>query len=300
MSTASAIVTPGPGPGTGHPVANGRSSPWLPQVVKIVEVTPEVPGIWTYRLAFAEGDPLAAGYRFDAGQFNMLYLPGIGEVAISISSDPEEPLRLLHTIRVAGNVTQALVRMSLGDSLGLRGPFGSSWPMAGCKGCDIVLACGGVGLAPLRPAIYHIMKHRSDYGRVILLYGSRTPGDLLYGKEYDAWRDADIEVEVTVDIGDAEWRGNIGVVPVLFYRLRLQAARTRVLTCGPEVMISFVIYEALARKIPKDHIYISMERNMACALGHCGHCQLGPAFVCKDGPVFTFKQMEPYLQVEDF
>jgi NAD(P)H-flavin reductase len=300
MSTTSALQTPAsPGAVLTQP-AGGRTSPWLPRVVKIVEITPEVPGIWTYRLAFAEDDPASAGFSFAAGQFNMLYLPGIGEVAISISSDPAEPSRLLHTIRVAGNVTQAMVRMPLGESLGLRGPFGSSWPMASFKGNDIVLACGGVGLAPLRPAIYHIMKNRSDYGRVILLYGSRTPGDLLYGGEYDAWRDSDIEVEVTVDIGDAEWRGNIGVVPVLFYRLRLQAARTRVLTCGPEVMISFVIYEALARKIPKDHIYISMERNMACAMGHCGHCQLGPAFVCKDGPVFTFKQMEPYLHVEDF
>ena len=175
----------------------------------------------------------AASYRFQPGQFNMLYLPGIGESAISISSDPAEPETLLHTIRAAGNVTQALARKKVGDQIGLRGPFGSSWPMDACKGQDVVIACGGVGLAPLRPAIYHIIRHRSDYGRVILLYGARTPGDLLYASEYDAWRDADIEVETTVDIGDGDWRGNIGVVPVLFYRLRLNAARTHVLTCGP-------------------------------------------------------------------
>ncbi len=168
-----------------------------------------------------------------------------------------------------------------------------------CKGQDIVIACGGVGLAPLRPAIYHLIRHRGDFGRIHLLYGARTPGDLLYGNEYSRWRDADIEVTTTVDIGDGDWRGNIGVVPVLFYRLRLNAAKTRVFTCGPEIMIRFVIFEALARKIAADRIYLSMERSMNCGLGHCGHCQIGPVFVCKDGPVFTYKQVEPYLHVED-
>jgi NAD(P)H-flavin reductase len=132
-----------------------------------------------------------------------------------------------------------------------------------------------------------------------LLYGARSPGDLLYTDEYDAWRAADIEVNVTVDLGDGDWTGQIGVVPMLFYRLRLNALTTRILTCGPEIMMRFVIFEALARKIRKEHLYLSMERNMNCALGLCGHCQLGPAFVCKDGPVFTYAQMEPYLHLED-
>jgi NAD(P)H-flavin reductase len=171
--------------------------------------------------------------------------------------------------------------------------------MDACKGRDVVIACGGVGLAPLRPVLYHIIRHRAEYGRIMLLYGARTPTDLLYTNEYDAWRDADIEVNTTVDIGDSDWRGNIGVVPVLFYRLRIDASRTHILTCGPKRMIWYVVYEALARMVPRDRIHLSMERNMNCAIGHCGHCQLGPAFVCKDGPVFTFKQMEPYLHVED-
>jgi NAD(P)H-flavin reductase len=197
-------------------------------------------------------------------------------------------------------VTQALARKKVGQQIGLRGPYGSSWPVQESRGKDIVIACGGVGLAPLRPVIYHLINHRDDYGRVILLYGARTPGDLLYGDEYDAWREAKIEVEVTVDIGDADWRGHIGVVPVLFYRLRLNAPNTRVLTCGPEIMIHFVTFEALARKVRPEDIYLSMERNMNCALGFCGHCQVGPAFVCKDGPVFSYQQMEPYLHLEDF
>jgi NAD(P)H-flavin reductase len=164
---------------------------------------------------------------------------------------------------------------------------------------DVVVACGGIGLAPLRPAIYYIVKHREDFGRVILLYGARTSGDLLYTLEHDAWRQAEIEVEVTVDMGDADWRGHIGVVPVLFYRLRLQPERTAIFTCGPEIMMRFVIFEALARKVPLRRIYMSMERNMSCAMGFCGRCQLGPVFVCKDGPVFTYQQLEPYLNWED-
>jgi NAD(P)H-flavin reductase len=271
----------------------------LPHVVTIRHVKPETPGVVTYALDFADRG-ITDTYQFRPGQFNMLYLPGIGESAISISSDPEGKGTLLHTVRAAGNVTQALVRKRPGDLIALRGPFGSSWPMAEARGQDLVIACGGIGLAPLRPAIYHIVRHRADYGRVILLYGARMPGDLLYSEEYDTWRGASIEVEVTVDIGADEWRGNIGVVPVLFYRLRLKPNQTRVLTCGPEVMMHFVVFEALARRIPPNRIHLSMERNMNCAVGLCGHCQFGPVFVCKDGPVFTYEQLEPYLHVEEF
>jgi NAD(P)H-flavin reductase len=280
------------------PMAPRATSPWLPHPAAIEEIRQEVPGIATYRLALAEPE-FEAAYRFRAGQFNMLYVPGVGESAISVSSDPGDSV-LLHTIRIAGNVTRALARKRVGDQVAIRGPYGSSWPMEACQGRDVVIACGGVGLAPLRPAIYHIIAHRGDYGRVFLLYGARTPGDLLYSREYDAWREADVQVQVTVDIGDQDWRGNMGVVPVLFYRLRLDAARTVILTCGPEVMIRFVVFEALARKIPPDRIFLSMERNMNCAIGHCGHCQLGPAFICKDGPIFSYRQMEPYMHLEDY
>jgi len=271
---------------------------WLPDLAIIGGIKAETPGIHTYDLTF--DDPqVAAKYRFLPGQFNMFYVPTAGEVAISISSDPEETNKLGHTIRAAGNVTQALARLGIGDQLGIRGPFGSSWPMEECKGNDVVLACGGVGLAPLRPAIYSILNHRSEYGRVILLYGARTHSDLLFADEYESWRQRGLEVELTVDVGHPDWQGNVGVVPVLFYRLRLQAAKTRLLTCGPEIMMRFVVFEALARRLKPGHIYLSMERNMKCAVGLCGHCQLGPVFVCKDGPVFTYEQMEPYMHVED-
>jgi NAD(P)H-flavin reductase len=201
---------------------------------------------------------------------------------------------------VAGNVTQAIARKSIGESIGVRGPFGSNWPVENCRGRDVVIACGGIGLAPLRPAIYEILNHREDYGHVILLYGARTPSGLLYTSEYEAWRAKDVDLQVTVDIGDADWKGHIGVVPLLFYQHRLQADRTTVLSCGPEIMMRFVVFEALARKVRPENIFVSMERNMSCAMGFCGHCQIGPYFVCKDGPVFDYRQAEPFFNLEDF
>jgi NAD(P)H-flavin reductase len=272
--------------------------PWVAHSARIVEIRAEVPNVATYDLVF-DNPQVAATYRFEPGQFNMLYLPGFGESAISISSDPSLRGSLSHTVRAAGNVTQALSRKKIGDWIGVRGPFGSCWPVESYLGNDIVIACGGIGLAPLRPAIYHLLNHRDDYGRVILLYGARTPKDLLYTLEYDTWRSKGLEVEVTVDLGDAGWQGHIGVVPVLFYRLRLQPKRTTVMTCGPEIMMRFVVFEALARRIPPERIWLSLERNMSCAMGFCGHCQYGPHFLCKDGPVFSFRQVEPFFNLED-
>jgi NAD(P)H-flavin reductase len=271
---------------------------WIPDLATISEICAESPGVATYALTITDRR-VAAGYTFKPGQFNMLYVPGIGEAAISISSDAEDPSKLLHTVREAGNVTRALARKRIGEQIGIRGPFGSAWPMEMFRGQDVVIACGGIGLAPLRPAIYHLVRHRGDFGRVYLLYGARTPRDLLYADEYDAWRKAGIEVETTVDLADPEWKGNIGVVPVLFYRLRLQPKRTHVLACGPEIMMRFVVFEALARRVAASHIHLTLERNMNCAVGLCGHCQLGPMFICKNGPVFTYEQLEPYMHVED-
>jgi NAD(P)H-flavin reductase len=273
-------------------------NPWVAHSARIDDIRAEVPGVATYDLAFDNSD-VAAAYRFEPGQFNMLYLPGYGESAISISSDPSASGRLSHTVRAAGNVTQALSRKKIGDHIGVRGPFGSCWPVDFYRGNDVVIACGGIGLAPLRPAIYHILNYRDEYGRVTLLYGARTPKDLLYTLEYDTWRSNGLDIDVTVDIGDANWKGHVGVVPVLFYRLRLKPNETTVMTCGPEIMMRFVIFEALARRVRPEDIYVSLERNMSCAMGFCGHCQYGPHFVCKDGPVFHFRQVEPFFNLED-
>ncbi len=270
-----------------------------PYWAEVVEIAPETEDITTIWLRFVD-QALNVRYSFAAGQFNMLYLPGYGEAAISISSDPQRPELIGHTIRFVGNVTRAVSRLNTGDTVGVRGPFGTAWPLENYQGSDIVVAAGGIGLAPLRPVIYQIINQRAKYGRVVLLYGARTPSDLLYSGEFSTWEDNQIEVMTTVDRADESWLGQVGVVPMLFYRLSLDTDKTVVFSCGPEIMMRFVVFEALARRIAPQQIYLSLERNMKCGQGFCGHCQYGPFFICKDGPVYSFDRLEPFFNLEDF
>ena len=237
-------------------------------------------------------------YAFQAGQFNMIYLPGIGEVPISLSSDPDQiPHGTHHPLRgqcYAGHQPFADRRHRRHA-----GALRQAWP------CVVSLATISYRHrwhrpGPLRPIIYHIISNRTDYGRVLLLYGARTPIDMLYTGEFEDWEANGIQIHQTVDRADDTWKGHVGVVPMMFYHLRLNPKKTTVLTCGPEIMIHFVIYEAMARRIPKEQIYVSMERNMKCGVGFCGHCQFGPTFVCKEGPVFSYAAIEPFFGVEDF
>jgi NAD(P)H-flavin reductase len=272
----------------------------LPHWAEITRILPEAEGVTTYWFKFTDPEILAR-YRFKPGQFNMLYIPGYGEAAISMSSDLETSQGMVvHTIRHVGNVTKAIARLKVGDVVGLRGPFGTAWPLQEMEGMDVVIACGGIGLPPLRGALYYIIRNREKYGKVTLLYGARTPKDLMYPNEYETWKGADIQVEVTVDRGDETWTGRVGVVPMWFYNFRIDPHKTYILTCGPEIMIRFVIYEALARRIPTDRIFVSLERNMKCGQGSCGHCQQGPYFICKDGPIFPFSKLENIFNVEEY
>lgn len=271
---------------------------WLAQSVEIADITPELSGVATYHLRFRDAS-LHAQYRFRPGQFNMLYLPGVGEIAISLSAGADRGGTWDHTIRVAGNVTRALAGLGIGGTLGLRGPYGSNWPLDDCVGADVVLMAGGVGLPPLRCALYALLAERKRFGRCTLLYGARTPETLLYRREYDDWTDRGLDVQTTVDRSQPGWSGNVGVVPLLVDRLRpLLPGNSLLLVCGPEVMMRYTIRSALGRGLRKDQIWVSLERNMQCAVGLCGHCQLGPAFVCKDGPIFRYDTIEPFLDVE--
>jgi NAD(P)H-flavin reductase len=233
---------------------------------------------------------------FAPGQFNMLYVFGVGELPISISGDPERREKLVYTVRSVGQATLALVTRKPGDAVGVRGPFGNQWPMAAARGKDVIIVAGGIGLAPLRPAIYHILRHRGDYGRLIVLYGARSPRDMLYKKEMAAWGYLpDTQVVTTVDYGGVSWRGHVGVVTTLFRYVRLHPTQTVAMICGPEIMMRYVVRELCQRGLPPDNVYLSMERNMKCAVGFCGHCQLGPYFVCKDGPIFSYKDIAPWV-----
>ena len=226
-------------------------------------------------------------FPFDPGQFNMLYVFGIGEVPISISGDPAFPQRLVHTTRAVGAVTKGMGKLKRGDALGVRGPFGTGWPVEEAEGCDVVVVAGGIGLAPLRPALYEILAHRERYGRVVLLYGARTPDDILYRKQLHDWRgDFDLDVHVTVDRATSAWRGNVGVVTTLIPRVPFDPYNTVAMVCGPETMMRFTVLELERRGVPAAKVWLSLERNMKCGIGLCGHCQCGPKFTCKDGPVF--------------
>jgi len=270
----------------------------LAHTVRIAGITAEIDGVTTYDLEFT--DPAqSAAYRFLPGQFNMLYLPGVGESAISLSADPHSRGCWAHTIRTAGNVTQALARLGPGSTLGLRGPFGSSWPIAQFEDCDILFVAGGIGLAPLRPAIYHVLDRRSHYGRVTLLYGARSPEGMLYTRDYDRWTKEGIDVQTTVDRAGTDWTGNVGTVTVLLDRLSLaRPKKTILLTCGPDVMMHFTAQSALRCGLTAEQVWLSAERNMQCAVGLCGHCQLGPEFICKDGPVFRYDRLAPFFRLE--
>jgi len=274
--------------------------PWVAQVAVITDVRPEIDAVCTYRMRFQDPE-VARAYRFLPGQFNMLYLPSCGESAISHSGPPfQAGTDFVHTIRFVGRVTDSISRLKIGDTIGVRGPFGAPWPWEACLGRDVILMTGGLGLAPLRPMIYAIIAQRSAFGRVVLLHGARSSDLLLYGDEIDAWRAADLEIDLTVDRADETWNGNVGVVPLLLDRLPdVDPERTEVLTCGPEIMMHYSALSALQRGIPATSIWLSMERNMQCAAGLCGHCQWGAWFVCKDGPVFRYDRIRQLLSIRD-
>jgi len=242
----------------------------------------------------------AAGFPFAPGQFNMMYLFGAGEVPISISGDPTTPQKLVHTIREVGPVTRAMGALKRGDTVGIRGPFGSHWPVVESAGADVVIIAGGVGLAPVRPALYQVLAARRSYGQVALLYGTRTPADILFRKELEEWRSRfDLQVLITVDRGDRDWMGSVGVVTSLIPQAKFDSGSTLAVVCGPEMMMRFTIRALQDRGVSEDSIFLSMERNMQCAVGFCGHCQFGPKFICKDGPVFSYDVMRPWLAIRE-
>jgi NAD(P)H-flavin reductase len=242
-------------------------------------------------------EPLGAPVVPAPGQFNMLYAFGVGEVPISTSAAPDPNGTLVHTIRDVGAVSHALVHAEPGSVIGVRGPYGTTWPLQEARGRDLVIVAGGIGLAPLRPAVYHALAHRDAFSSVCILLGARTPADLLFLAELERWRGRfDVELAVTVDNAGEDWHGRVGVVTQLIPKASFDPDNTVALVCGPEIMMTFTARALLARGVPRESIAISMERNMQCGLGHCGHCQLGPVLICRDGPVFWYDAMESLME----
>jgi len=264
--------------------------PMLPRRFRVKRVWKELADVATMELDPIDGEAVP----FRPGQFNMLYAFGVGEVAISISGDPADSSGLVHTIRNVGAVSGALANVSDGDVIGVRGPFGTAWPVAEETGRNIVFVAGGLGLAPLRPAIYHVLQNRERYSGLTLVYGARSPDDLLFAEELKSWKSRfDTEVEVTVDHAAPGWTGQVGVVTIGLDRMLagIDKAEVSAFLCGPEIMMRFSVMSLTAAGVPEERIWVSMERNMKCAVGFCGHCQFGPDFVCRDGPVFRHDQV---------
>ena len=232
------------------------------------------------------------------GQFSMLYAFGVGEVPISVSACPRLDGTLRHTLRAVGATTRALCGLEVGSVMGVRGPFGAGWPVAAAAGSDVLIVGGGIGLAPLRPVVREVVVGREGFGHVAVLIGARTPDDLLFGPEVDELRSrSDIHVGVTVDAAPRGWHGDVGLVTKLLDRASIAPSRTTAFLCGPEVMMRVVARDLVDGGADPERILVSLERNMHCAVRHCGHCQLGPLFICADGPVVTWAQATSLLAV---
>jgi NAD(P)H-flavin reductase len=262
----------------------------LPQPFRVTRRVSETRDVWTLTLDPVEGEPPAIG----PGQFVMVYVFGIGEVPISVSGATGRPAPVVLTVRAVGAVTDAICACEPGAVLGLRGPFGNEWPVAEAAGGDVVVVAGGIGLAPLRPVLTHAFARREEYGEVVLLYGARTPEDLLYRGQLATWN-----ADVTVDAALAGWHGKVGVVPGLIPPARFDAGKTTAFVVGPEVMMRFTVRALLDRGVAEERIFVSLERNMRCGVGHCGHCQLGPTLICRDGPVYSHAVAGPWLEVRE-
>jgi NAD(P)H-flavin reductase len=249
---------------------------------------------WTIAL-----EPVGGGFAVAPGQFVMVWAFGVGEVPISVSGPPERPGEpVVLTVRDVGAVTHKICTSEPGSVLGLRGPLGNSWPVEAAEGGDVVVVAGGIGLAPLRPVVLHTLARRAQFGAVSVLYGARTPPDLLYTDELSRWSD-ELAVEVTVDAADTSWTGRVGVVPKLLEHAEFRPEVASAFVCGPEVMIHFTVEALRERGLPDERIFLSLERDMRCGVGLCGHCQLGPTLICRDGPVYTQAQVARFMEVRE-
>jgi NAD(P)H-flavin reductase len=279
------------------PAARTESSPYAPAPYRVTGRHPETPEIVSLTLAPSGTGGVPA---FSPGQFNMLYAFGVGEAAISVSGDPARPGELVHTVRAVGKVTSALAGLAPGDTVGVRGPYGRGWPIDAALGKDVVIVAGGLGLPPLRPLLYEILRRRTEFGRLEIIYGARSPPDLVFYDELQRWRArSDLRLQVTVDAAGREWYGDVGVVTQRIPDARFEAPKTVAFLCGPEIMMRLTAEALRARGLPPQAIFLSMERNMKCAIAQCGHCQYGPYFVCREGPVLDLARVGPMLTTKE-
>lgn len=275
-------------------------NPYEPHEAIIVERIQEASNMFTLRIEFTDPE-IRAACKFEPGQFNMLYLYGVGEIAISIVSDPQDCLIIDHTIRVVGRVTRGLANLKTGDRIGVRGPYGRGWPMLESRQKDIVVVTGGLGCAPVVSVINYIEQRREQFGRLNIVQGVKHSADFIWKERYDQWRKlADTKVLLAADVGEALWPWHVGRVTSLFDQLEFDPDNVSVMMCGPQGMMRVVCDHMLDNRVAESQLYLSMERNMQCAVGHCGHCQYGSKFICKDGPVFSYDKIRHLFETKGF
>lgn len=273
-----------------------QTDPWVPVIYEVIDRKEENDNVVTLDIKPVNDEAIDP---IKPGQFNMLYTFGKGEIPISVSSLDEHPA-IIHTIQNVGLISESFVKLTIGARLGVRGPFGSSWPVELGIDKDIIIVAGGLGLAPLRPAIEHIANNRESYGKFNVLYGTRSPENIFFHEDIISWQaDPRLNFLITVDHSFKNWRGHVGTVTQLVHFADFNPGNCIAFVCGPEVMMRFTVSELVKSGITEENIYISMERNMKCGIGHCGHCQFGPTFICKDGPVFKSTDIMPYLRIKE-
>ncbi len=267
----------------------GAADPMRPEVARVTRRRPDGPDVVTLWLDWP-------GWKGSApGQFNMMGLPGLGEVPISVSGGTGTPGRVMQTIRAVGPVSRALAALEADEALTIRGPYGRPWPVAGRQGKPVLIVAGGLGLAPLRPVIRHFARHRAEHPSVDLVIGARSPADLFFHDEYEDWREAGLSVALTVDHAPPGWPGRVGVVTPL---IRTEGPVAAFL-CGPEIMMRVSAERLTGHGADAGDIHVSLERNMQCGVGLCGHCQLGPVLLCRDGPVLDWAAARPLMRIEE-
>ena len=272
----------------------------VPAAAEITRRTQESPSVITLGLRLCDPEQRRA-YRFAPGQFNMLYLYGVGEIPISIVSDPGSGDELQHTLRVVGRVTRGFDALKVGDRIGIRGPYGRGWPLEQVRGKDLLLLTGGLGCAPLVSVINFVTQRRAEFGRVAILQGVKHMDDMIWRDRYDQWaRLPDTQVLLAADVAGESWSWHVGLVTELIDQIAFDLRDARVMICGPEPMMLASARKLCDSGVVEKHIWLSMERNMQCARGQCGHCQIGPHFVCKDGPVFCYPELRERLGVKGY
>ncbi len=269
---------------------------FLPSVATILSQKEDTPDTRSYRLRFRDPDEHDA-FSFRPGQFLELSVFGVGEAPFCLASSPTRKDAIEVTVKRTGKVTDALFALGPGDEVGIRGPCGNGFDVDAAAGSDLLFVAGGIGLPPLRGLIWNVLDQRDRFGDVTILYGARTPTDLVYKEELKQWEEEDgVTLHVTVDQGEAGWSGNVGMVPTLFNLVDLQSASTLAYVCGPPIMIKFVVQDLLMRGFAEERVISTLERMMQCGVGKCNHCSIGHLLVCRDGPVFNYRQIREMVE----